>query len=115
MMKLCRTPRGGYEQTKPPYWDGLKNARSIISCCQCLRCQAQIIKHESDSELGKLSALKLNDKDNSGKRLQLHEVSNEVYTQFLAGIQTIVIIPVHPHGVVHLGSSSTVMENTGFC
>lgn len=42
------------------------------------------------------------------------EVSNEVYTQFSAGIQTIAVIPVHPHGVVQLGSSSTIMENVGF-
>ncbi|XP_076923962.1 transcription factor LHW-like [Bidens hawaiensis] len=42
------------------------------------------------------------------------EVSNEVYTQFSAGIQTIAVIPVHPHGVVQLGSTSTIMENMGF-
>lgn len=42
------------------------------------------------------------------------EVSNEVYTQFSAGIQTVAVIPVHPHGVVQLGSSSTIMENVGF-
>ncbi|CAH1436129.1 unnamed protein product [Lactuca virosa] len=42
------------------------------------------------------------------------EVSNEVFTQFSAGIQTIAVIPVHPHGVVQLGSSSTIMENVGF-
>ncbi|KAK9062671.1 hypothetical protein SSX86_019860 [Deinandra increscens subsp. villosa] len=50
------------------------------------------------------------------KTLGIHppEVTNEVYTQFSAGIQTIAVIPVHPHGVVQLGSSSTIMENTGF-
>ncbi|KAL4578575.1 hypothetical protein LXL04_014700 [Taraxacum kok-saghyz] len=42
------------------------------------------------------------------------EVSNEVYTQFSAGIQTIAVIPVHPHGVVQLGSLSTIMENVSF-
>ncbi|MFS8007713.1 putative transcription factor bHLH family [Helianthus anomalus] len=42
------------------------------------------------------------------------EVSNEVYAQFSAGIQTIAVIPVHPHGVVQLGSSSTILENLGF-
>ncbi|KVI08192.1 Transcription factor MYC/MYB N-terminal [Cynara cardunculus var. scolymus] len=43
------------------------------------------------------------------------KVSNEVYTQFSADIhQTIAVIPVHPHGVVQLGSSSTIMENMGF-
>ncbi|KAI3797911.1 hypothetical protein L1987_33175 [Smallanthus sonchifolius] len=50
------------------------------------------------------------------KMLSVHppEVSNEVYTQFSAGIQTIAVIPIHPHGVVQLGSSSTIMENMGF-
>ncbi|KAJ9542917.1 hypothetical protein OSB04_029423 [Centaurea solstitialis] len=50
------------------------------------------------------------------KMLGVHppEVSNEVYTQFSAGIHTIAVIPVHPHGVVQLGSSSTIMENMGF-
>ncbi|KAL7613755.1 hypothetical protein Lser_V15G05829 [Lactuca serriola] len=46
--------------------------------------------------------------------VQPPEVSNEVFTQFSAGIQTIAVIPVHPHGVVQLGSSSTIMENVGF-
>lgn len=50
------------------------------------------------------------------KMLGVHppEVSNEVYTQYSAGIHTIAVIPVHPHGVVQLGSSSTIMENMGF-
>ncbi|KAI7744922.1 hypothetical protein M8C21_000151, partial [Ambrosia artemisiifolia] len=50
------------------------------------------------------------------KMLGVHppEVSNEVYTQFSAGIQTIAVIPVHPHGVVQLGSTTTIMENIGF-
>ncbi|KAI3518395.1 hypothetical protein L1887_07080 [Cichorium endivia] len=50
------------------------------------------------------------------KMLGVHppEVSNEVYTQFSAGIRTIAVIPVHPHGVVQLGSLSTIMENVGF-
>ncbi|XP_024996328.1 transcription factor LHW isoform X2 [Cynara cardunculus var. scolymus] len=50
------------------------------------------------------------------KMLGVHppEVSNEVYTQFSADIHTIAVIPVHPHGVVQLGSSSTIMENMGF-
>ncbi|KAI4322477.1 hypothetical protein L6164_022169 [Bauhinia variegata] len=42
------------------------------------------------------------------------EVYNEVYHQFSAGIQTVVIIPVLPHGVVQLGSFSVIMENMGF-
>lgn len=42
------------------------------------------------------------------------EVSNDLYTLFLAGIQTIAVIPVHPHGVVQLGSTLAIMENVGF-
>lgn len=51
---------------------------------------------------------------NNKKLVQPSEVSNEVYTQFSAGIQTIAVIPIHPHGVVQLGSSLTIMENMGF-
>ncbi|XP_071706436.1 transcription factor LHW isoform X2 [Rutidosis leptorrhynchoides] len=52
----------------------------------------------------------------SGNKKMVHppEVANEVYTQFSAGIQTIAVIPIHPHGVVQLGSSSTIIENMGF-
>uniref|UniRef100_A0A2P2JLL4 Transcription factor LHW-like isoform X1 n=1 Tax=Rhizophora mucronata TaxID=61149 RepID=A0A2P2JLL4_RHIMU len=42
------------------------------------------------------------------------EVSNEVHQQFLAGMQTVAIIPVFPHGVVQLGSLLAIMENMGF-
>ncbi|KAE8735589.1 Transcription factor LHW [Hibiscus syriacus] len=42
------------------------------------------------------------------------EVLNEVHLQFSAGMQTVAIIPVHPHGVLQLGSSTTIMENMGF-
>lgn len=52
--------------------------------------------------------------DNNMLGVHPPEVSNEVYTQFSAGIQTIAVIPIHPHGVVQLGSSSTIMENMGF-
>lgn len=38
----------------------------------------------------------------------------EMNHQILAGIQTIVVIPVLPHGVVQLGSSQMVMENIEF-
>nr|QDL88414.1 transcription factor LHW-like isoform X1 [Cymbidium ensifolium] len=38
----------------------------------------------------------------------------DVNNQFLAGIQTIVIIPVFPHGVVQFGSTKRVMENLLF-
>ncbi|XP_057749182.1 transcription factor LHW-like [Arachis stenosperma] len=42
------------------------------------------------------------------------EVYTEVHHQFSAGIQTIVVIPVLPHGVVQLGSFLPIMENIGF-
>ncbi|XP_031387338.1 transcription factor LHW-like [Punica granatum] len=42
------------------------------------------------------------------------EVSNEMHHQFSAGIQTVAVIPVSPHGVVQLGSSFSIMENLGF-
>ncbi|KAL4335669.1 hypothetical protein GQ457_07G042870 [Hibiscus cannabinus] len=42
------------------------------------------------------------------------EVLNEVHLQFSAGMQTIAVVPVFPHGVLQLGSSTTIMENMGF-
>ncbi|MED6220193.1 hypothetical protein PIB30_042567 [Stylosanthes scabra] len=42
------------------------------------------------------------------------EVYTEIHQQFSAGIQTIVVIPVLPHGVVQLGSFLPIMENIGF-
>ncbi|XVF19628.1 hypothetical protein REPUB_Repub11eG0126900 [Reevesia pubescens] len=42
------------------------------------------------------------------------EVLNEVHLQFSAGMQTVAVIPVLPHGVLQLGSSTTIMENMGF-
>ncbi|MCL7050976.1 hypothetical protein MKW94_007309 [Papaver nudicaule] len=42
------------------------------------------------------------------------EVLVEVQHQFSAGMKTLAVIPVLPHGVVQLGSTLTVMENTGF-
>ncbi|KAL0741013.1 hypothetical protein Bca4012_082526 [Brassica carinata] len=42
------------------------------------------------------------------------EVINEMLLQFSAGIQTVAVIPVVPHGVVQLGSSLPIMENLGF-
>ncbi|XP_022730977.1 transcription factor LHW-like isoform X2 [Durio zibethinus] len=42
------------------------------------------------------------------------EVLNEVHLQFSAGIQTVAVIPVLSHGVLQLGSFSTIMENMGF-
>lgn len=42
------------------------------------------------------------------------EVLNELHQQFVAGMQTIAVIPVLPHGVVQLGSSFAIMENLMF-
>ncbi|KAM3255692.1 hypothetical protein ACQJBY_048710 [Aegilops geniculata] len=42
------------------------------------------------------------------------EVAAEMNYQFRAGIQTIAIIPVLPRGVLQLGSTSVVMENTTY-
>ncbi|KAE9620626.1 hypothetical protein Lal_00019841 [Lupinus albus] len=43
-----------------------------------------------------------------------HEVYTELHYQFSAGIQTLAVIPVLPHGVVQLGSFLPIMENIGF-
>ncbi|KAI3450769.1 hypothetical protein Pfo_007434 [Paulownia fortunei] len=42
------------------------------------------------------------------------EVLKEVCQQFSAGMQTVAVIPVLPHGVVQFGSFLTIMENMGF-
>ncbi|XP_042501981.1 transcription factor LHW-like [Macadamia integrifolia] len=42
------------------------------------------------------------------------EVITEVNHQFSAGMQTVIVIPVLPHGVVQLASTSVIMENMGF-
>ncbi|CAL1367373.1 unnamed protein product [Linum trigynum] len=42
------------------------------------------------------------------------QVVNEIRHQFSAGMQTIAVIPICPHGVVQLGSSLTISENSGF-
>ncbi|CBI24427.3 unnamed protein product, partial [Vitis vinifera] len=42
------------------------------------------------------------------------EVLNEVHHQFSAGMQTVAVIPVLPHGVIQFGSSLAIMENAGF-
>lgn len=42
------------------------------------------------------------------------EVQNEVHLQFSAGIQTVAVIPILPHGVVQLGSSLAIVENISF-
>ncbi|KAB2080676.1 hypothetical protein ES319_A05G081600v1 [Gossypium barbadense] len=42
------------------------------------------------------------------------EVLNELHLQFSAAMQTVAVIPVFPHGVLQLGSSTTIMENMGF-
>ncbi|XP_010523120.1 PREDICTED: transcription factor LHW [Tarenaya hassleriana] len=52
----------------------------------------------------------------NGFNRDLHppEVINEMLLQFSAGIQTVAVVPVVPHGVVQLGSSFPIMENLGF-
>ncbi|KAK7272256.1 hypothetical protein RJT34_28737 [Clitoria ternatea] len=42
------------------------------------------------------------------------EVYADVHHQFSAGMQTVAVIPVLPHGVVQLGSFLPIMENVGF-
>ncbi|KAL2331885.1 hypothetical protein Fmac_019466 [Flemingia macrophylla] len=42
------------------------------------------------------------------------EVYAEVHHQFSAGMQTVAVIPVLPHGVVQLGSFLPIIENMGF-
>ncbi|XP_073313397.1 transcription factor LHW-like [Primulina huaijiensis] len=42
------------------------------------------------------------------------EVLNEVHQQFSAGMKTVAVIPVIPHGVVQFGSYLTMEENLGF-
>lgn len=42
------------------------------------------------------------------------EVLNEVHCQLSAGMQTIAVIPVLPHGVFQFGSSLSMKENFGF-
>ncbi|CAI8592821.1 unnamed protein product [Vicia faba] len=42
------------------------------------------------------------------------EVYAEMHLQFSAGMQTVAVIPVLPHGVVQLGSFLPIMENMGF-
>ncbi|KAK6926512.1 Transcription factor MYC/MYB N-terminal [Dillenia turbinata] len=42
------------------------------------------------------------------------EVLNEMHHQSSAGMQTVAVIPILPHGVVQLGSSFLILENMGF-
>ncbi|XP_058779662.1 transcription factor LHW-like [Vicia villosa] len=42
------------------------------------------------------------------------EVYAEMHLQFSAGMQTVSVIPVLPHGVVQVGSFLPIMENIGF-
>ncbi|OAY84666.1 Transcription factor LHW [Ananas comosus] len=44
----------------------------------------------------------------------LSKDADEMNQQFAAGIQTIVIIPILPRGVLQLGSTQMLMENVGF-
>jgi hypothetical protein len=52
--------------------------------------------------------------ENFLREVQTPEVLNEVSQQRSAGMQTITVIPVLPHGVVQLGSSLAIMEDMGF-
>lgn len=52
--------------------------------------------------------------NNYNRDAHLSEVLNEIPHQFSAGMQTVVVIPILPHGVVQLGSSLSIMENIGF-
>ncbi|KAK4784918.1 hypothetical protein SAY86_001607 [Trapa natans] len=52
--------------------------------------------------------------DSHSKDAHPPEVTDEICHQFSAGLQTVAVIPVAPHGVVQLGSSFTIMENLGF-
>ncbi|KAH6814754.1 transcription factor-like protein [Perilla frutescens var. frutescens] len=42
------------------------------------------------------------------------EVLKEVCLQFSAGMQTVAVVPILPHGVAQFGSYSTIPENIGF-
>lgn len=42
------------------------------------------------------------------------EVLKEVCLQFSAGMQTVAVVPILPHGVAQFGSYSTITENIGF-
>ncbi|KAF9665346.1 hypothetical protein SADUNF_Sadunf16G0113200 [Salix dunnii] len=52
--------------------------------------------------------------NNCSKDAHPPEVLNEVHHQFSAGMQTIAVIPVCPHGVLQVGSSLAILENIGF-
>ncbi|KAK4492291.1 hypothetical protein RD792_003094, partial [Penstemon davidsonii] len=52
--------------------------------------------------------------DNYFRETRPPEVLREICQQFSAGMQTVAVIPVLPHGVVQFGSFKTIMENTGF-
>ncbi|KAK9137945.1 hypothetical protein Sjap_008539 [Stephania japonica] len=51
------------------------------------------------------------DKKSLSHILSLHDCYEGWNSQFSAGIRTIAIVPVVPHGVVQLGSSSTITED----
>ncbi|KAK4762592.1 hypothetical protein SAY86_008360 [Trapa natans] len=52
--------------------------------------------------------------DSQNKDVLPPEVTDEMCHQFSAGIKTVAVIPVIPHGIVQLGSSFSIMENLGF-
>ncbi|CAJ2660245.1 unnamed protein product [Trifolium pratense] len=52
--------------------------------------------------------------NNFAKSAYPPEVYAEMHQQFSAGMQTVAVIPVLPHGVIQLGSFYPIMENMGF-
>ncbi|KAL0459997.1 UNVERIFIED_CONTAM: Transcription factor LHW [Sesamum latifolium] len=52
--------------------------------------------------------------ENYYKEAHPPEVLKEVNLQFSAGMQTVAVVPVLPHGVVQFGSYLTIMENMAF-
>ncbi|KAJ3677918.1 hypothetical protein LUZ60_001721 [Juncus effusus] len=52
--------------------------------------------------------------DNIGDYASISKALSEMKQQFWAGVQTIAVIPVHPHGVIQLGSTNMVMEDINF-
>ncbi|KAF9675238.1 hypothetical protein SADUNF_Sadunf09G0011300 [Salix dunnii] len=51
--------------------------------------------------------------NNCRKDTHSPEVLNEVHHQFSAGLQTIAVVPVWPHGVLQLGSSLAIFCDVG--
>ncbi|KAF3332023.1 Transcription factor LHW [Carex littledalei] len=52
--------------------------------------------------------------DNLNDYVSISKALSEMKQQFWAGVQTVAVIPVLPHGVIQLGSSNMVMEDIDF-